>query len=224
MRVCSISLPLSIRWTMSACRRHTGSARPRFIGFGPISAIADRQSSRTRSFQASALSAVASLKVPCSGRCCSCSTPPTLVRLLRVSAYHLTSTLMTLSFTRGALHRQQRRRMELGLERIAECMRSNRLRLNPEKTDFPWCATRRRCIHLDTGELSACGALIRPSTSVRDLVVLLESGLSTRRHVEWTVGCCFRQLRLIRSYIKSLPHGAAKAAVSAFFTSPIYHS
>ena len=41
-----------------------------------------------------------------SGRCCSCSTPPILVRLLRVSVYHLTSTPMTLSFTRGALHRQ----------------------------------------------------------------------------------------------------------------------
>src|SRR6218665_1355334 len=77
--------------------------------------------------------------------------------------------------------------MELGVERIAEWMHSNRLRLNPEKTDFLWCATRRRCIHLDTGELSVCGAL----TSVRDLGVLLESDLSMRRHVAWTVGCCF---------------------------------
>src|SRR6218665_255396 len=65
--------------------------------------------------------------------------------------------------------------MELGIERIAEWMRSNRLRLNPEKTDFLWCATRRRCMHLDTSELSVCGALIRPSTTVRDLGVLLGS-------------------------------------------------
>src|SRR6218665_1520716 len=78
---------------------------------------------------------------------------------------------------------QQQRHMELGVERITEWMRSNRLRLNPEKTDFLWCATRRRCIHLDTGELSVCGALIRSSTSVRDLGVLLESDLSMRRHV-----------------------------------------
>ena len=67
-----------------------------------------------------------------------------------------------------------------GIERIAEWMRSNRLRLNPEKTDFLWCATRRRCMHLDTSELSVCGALIRPSTTVRDLGVLLESDLSMR--------------------------------------------
>src|SRR6218665_2901064 len=103
--------------------------------------------------------------------------------------------------------------MELGVERIAEWMRSNRLRLNPEKTDFLWCATR-----LDTAELSVCGALIRPSTSVRDLGVLLKSDLCMKRHVAWTVGCCFRQLRLIRSSIKSLPLGAAKAAVAAFVT------
>src|SRR6218665_354669 len=112
-----------------------------------------------------------------------------------------------------------------GIERIAEWMRSNRLRLNPEKTDFLWCATRRRCMHLDTSELSVCGALIRPSTTVRDLGVLLESDLSMRRHVAWTVGCCssccFLQLRLIRSCIKSLPRGASKAAVAAFVTSRV---
>src|SRR6218665_1083920 len=107
--------------------------------------------------------------------------------------------------------------MEHGIERMAEWMRSNRLRLNPEKTDFLWFATRRRCIHLDTAELSVCGSLVRPSTSVRDLGFLL----LMRRHVAWTVGCCFCQLCLIRSCIKSLPLGAAKAAVAAFVTSRV---
>src|SRR6218665_2678946 len=60
--------------------------------------------------------------------------------------------------------------MELVVDRIAEWMRCNRLRLNFEKTDFLWYATRRRCIHLDTAELSVCGALIRPSTSVTAFV------------------------------------------------------
>src|SRR6218665_374740 len=57
-----------------------------------------------------------------------------------------------------------------------------------------------------------------PSTTVRDLGGLLESDLCMRRHVAWTVGCCFRQLRLIRSCIKSLPLWAAKVAVTAFVT------
>ena len=34
-------------------------------------------------------------------------------------------------------------------------------------------------------------------------------------------GCCFRQLRLIRSCIKSLPHGAEKTVVFAFITSRV---
>src|SRR6218665_3852114 len=38
----------------------------------------------------------------------------------------------------------QRRRMELGVEQIAEWMRSNRLCLNSEKTKFLWCATGRQ--------------------------------------------------------------------------------
>src|SRR6218665_1510153 len=46
------------------------------------------------------------------------------------------------------LHGLQRRRMELGVEQVAEWMRSNRLCLNSEKTEFLWCATSRRCPHL----------------------------------------------------------------------------
>src|SRR6218665_3994622 len=79
----------------------------------------------------------------------------------------------------------------------------------PPREDL-WCATSRRCIHLDTGELSVFGALIRPSTSVRDLGVLLEPDLSMRRHVAWTV-----------AFASSVSSGAAKAAVAAFVTSRV---
>jgi len=83
--VSSISPPSLIRWTMmfwsSACRGRMESAQPRLTRFGPIFAIADRQSSTMGSFQTSALSAVASLRAPCSGRCCSCSTLSPLLSL-----------------------------------------------------------------------------------------------------------------------------------------------
>src|SRR6218665_2345077 len=109
------------------------------------------------------------------------------------------------------------RRRELGTERIAKGMRSNRVRANPPKTNFLWCAIYRRCIRLDTGGLSVWGVLIWPSAFLRDLGVLLESNLSTRSHDAWTVDRCFRQLCLIRSCSKALPLGNAKAAVAAFF-------
>src|SRR6218665_236272 len=59
--------------------------------------------------------------------------------------------------------------------RIAEWMRSNRCCLNSEKTEFLWCATSRRCPHLDTGELSVCVSVIHPVAVVRDLGVMLHS-------------------------------------------------
>ena len=77
------------------------------------------------------------------------------------------------------------------------------------------------CPHLDTGELSVCRSSIRPVTVVRDLGVMLESDLSMRGHVARTVGCCFRQLRLLRGCIRSLPFEAARAAVAAFVTSQV---
>src|SRR6218665_1727900 len=71
-------------------------------------------------------------------------------------------------------------------------------------------------MNLDTSELTVCGALIRTSTTVHNLSVLLESDLSMRRHVAWTVGFCFRQLRLIRSCIKSLPLGGCESGCRRF--------
>src|SRR6218665_1085559 len=118
----------------------------------------------------------------------------------------------------------QRRRMELGVEQIAEWMLSNRLCLNSEKTEFLWCATSRRCSHLDTGALSVCGSLIRPVAVARDLGVMLQSDLSMKDHVARTVSSCFRQLRLLKGCIKSLPFEAARAAVAAFVTSQVDRS
>src|SRR6218665_317572 len=78
------------------------SVRPRFISFAPISTIADRLSSSTGSFQPSAFSAVASLRAPCSGRCCSYSTPPTWMSLLPVGL----SSHFYADDSRGGLRRQ----------------------------------------------------------------------------------------------------------------------
>jgi len=77
-----------------------------------------------------------------------------------------------------------------------------------------WCATSRCCSHLDTGELSVCGSLIRPVTVVRDLGVMLQSDLSMTDHMAWTVSRCFRQLHLLKGCIKSLPFKAARVAVA----------
>ena len=68
-------------------------------------------------------------------------------------------------------------------------------------------------------ESSRC--FYNPVTVVGDLGVMLQSNLSMKGHVARTVSRCFRQLRLLKGCIKSLPFEAARAAVAAFVTSQV---
>jgi len=143
--VCSITPPPLIRWTMmfwsSACQGRTESARTarlRLIRFGPVFAIADRQSST--------MGSVCSL-------CCGVPQSSELGLLLYtadlgeiaaslgLSSHFYGDDSQLYTWAPSSTVSQQRRRMELGVGQIAEWMRSNRLRLNPEKTGFLWCAT-----------------------------------------------------------------------------------
>jgi hypothetical protein len=94
-------------------------------------------------------------------------------------------------------------------------MASNRLRLNPSKTEIIWLGTRRRLQHCPKDPQYISGAWITPSTEVRDLGVTIDNGISMAAHVNKVVGVCYyhiRQLRLIR---KSLDVNATHALVRA---------
>ena len=97
-----------------------------------------------------------------------------------------------------------RQRMKCGIKKIARWMESNHLRMNPSKTDLFWCATRRRCHQLSTDPLLIEEASLTPSSTVRDLGVILQSDMSMTSHVNQIVGQCFHQSRLIKSCMKSL--------------------
>ena len=62
-------------------------------------------------------------------------------------------------------------------------MKSNRLILNPSKTDFLWCATHRRCNQLSTVPLEVCVVRVPPTDTVRDLGILLEADMQMTDHV-----------------------------------------
>ena len=81
-----------------------------------------------------------------------------------------------------------RQRMTCGIKKIARWMESNRLRMNPSKTDFLWCATRRRCYQLSTDLMLVEDASLTPSSTVRDLGVILQSDISMTSHVNQIVG------------------------------------
>jgi hypothetical protein len=77
---------------------------------------------------------------------------------------------------------------------ISGWMRSNRLQLNLDKTEFMWCTTGRRQQHRLIGSTS-----VLPVSSVRDLGIYIDSDLVMRTHVCKTVSSCFAALRQLRS-------------------------
>ena len=62
-------------------------------------------------------------------------------------------------------------------------MASNRLRLNPAKTDVIWLGTSRRVQQCTTDPLKLHDASIQPSNCVRNLGVVVDSGLRLVDHV-----------------------------------------
>src|SRR5664279_820830 len=110
------------------------------------------------------------------------------------------------------------------LDDVALWMASNRLKLNPSKTEVMWCATKRRISRLTTttsSPVNLCGTSITPVQSVRNLGVLLSSDLSFKQHVNQTVSRCFYQLRNIKSSVRALGFEAAKTVVNSFVVSRI---
>ena len=82
---------------------------------------------------------------------------------------------------------------------VANWMQSNRLQLNPGKTELLWCTTSRRQNRLPTATLTV-------GSSVRDLGIFVDSDLVMHTHVCQTVSRCFaalRQLRCIRHLVSA---------------------
>jgi len=95
------------------------------------------------------------------------------------------------------------------------------LKLNISKTDFVCCPTRRRQNQLIKDHVTFAGSNIQPSSTVRDLGVLLDSELSFGPHISQLINRCFLQLRSIKSCVHALPVDAAKAVVNSFVISRV---
>src|SRR6218665_1038938 len=103
----------------------------------------------------------------------------------------------------------------------AAWLSSNRLRLNPGKTQFIWVGG---CVQLSKSDLSILlerfpGVLF--STTVRDLGVTLDQELTLSRHVGSVCRSCFYHLRQIRSVRRSLTFKAARTLMHAFICSRV---
>ena len=83
-------------------------------------------------------------------------------------------------------------------------MKSNRLKLNADKTEVLWCATGRRQYQLPTVAMSIDGVSATPVSSVRDLGVFIDADLVMRTQVQRTVSRCFAALRQLRQIRRSV--------------------
>ena len=99
--------------------------------------------------------------------------------------------------------------------RVSECInaiaswtRSNRLQLNPDKTEVLWCATSRRQHQLPTADMLIDDVAITPVPFVRDLGIYIDADLSMRTHVQRTVSRCLNLLRCPTSAASDSPIGA----------------
>jgi len=103
---------------------------------------------------------------------------------------------------------------------VNDWMASNRLKLNPAKTEFMWCSTAGLSSHIDhVTPFVIDGSSVAPVTSIKLLGVQMDSELTMTSHISRTVSTCFYQLRRLKGIRKSLPMESAKTLVSSFVTS-----
>ena len=77
-------------------------------------------------------------------------------------------------------------------------MASNRLRLNPTKTELIWLGAPRYVRQCPTGPLLVAVVHITPSSQVRDLGVIVDSELTLVPHVNHVTSVCYYQIQHFR--------------------------
>src|SRR6218665_1774075 len=101
-------------------------------------------------------------------------------------------------------------------------MFSNRLSLNPSKTQLIWLGIRQQLLKLDFALLAAHAvSSIYLLTSVRDLGVTLDNTLSFSAHISNLFRSSFYHLRRLRAVRRSVSMPVFKSMVHAFVCSRI---
>ena len=105
------------------------------------------------------------------------------------------------------------------IETVNTWMASNRLRLNPSKTEFIWLGSSRRLENIPSDPITVSGVNIPISKNVRDLGIYIDGALSLDVHVNNVVRLCFFHLRQLRLIRRSLTVDAAHYLVRALIHS-----
>ena len=97
--------------------------------------------------------------------------------------------------------------------RVSTCFReivswtsSNRLRLNPDKTEAIWFGSPAVCSRIGSPTLQLTGATIIPSQIVRSLGMYLDSSLTMGPQVGRVAAGCYAKLRVVKEAKPFVPH------------------
>ena len=102
---------------------------------------------------------------------------------------------------------------------IDNWMASNRLKLNPDKTQFIMLQSRQQLARVNCESIRLGNVDIPFSPKVNCLGVILDAKLTMVQHIRGVTGRCFYQLRQIRALRKSLTVETVKLLVHAFVNS-----
>ena len=107
------------------------------------------------------------------------------------------------------------------INNVEQWMASNRLKLNPSKTEFMWCSTTHQRHLVDNSPFILGGTSITPSNSVRLLGVLVDCDLSMTSQVNQISKSCFYHLRRMKSVRRCLSTESSKTVVNSIVLSRI---
>ena len=101
-------------------------------------------------------------------------------------------------------------------EELCAWMRSNRLKLNCEKTKCMWLCTKQRRKTLSASALHVGGATIQLTSGARNLGVFFDSHFDLKQHFSNVCRSCYFQLRQLRVVWRSLPPGVLRTLLHSF--------
>ena len=99
---------------------------------------------------------------------------------------------------------------------IKDWMSSNRLKLNPSKTQYIWIGNKMQLAKIDKQSLLQRYPGIVFETSVMDLGVVIDEEVKMDVHVGRITCSCFYQLRQIRTIRQSLSDNATRTLIHSF--------
>jgi len=78
-------------------------------------------------------------------------------------------------------------RLSVCVDDVASWTSANRLQLNAANTEVLWCGLPRRIAQPPSDRAMICGSNIQPASSVRDLEVWIDSGVTMSTHISKVV-------------------------------------